>query len=501
MGISKRFFKQPWVILALIVILGAALRLGQVNYPLDNPDFGRDFLISRHIAIFGEQTMQGPANPVLQTLKNSPLYYYLLAAVIRIWDSPLAPLLVNFVLQLSIIPLVFLTGRRLFGDRVGLVAAALMAANPLSITESAYFWQPYLMAWLISLAILVFTLAAPRKHSLLLLVSAWLLATSGTVNNAAFGLIPAFLTLVWVVTKNWARLLLATTVLGVTVGIYFLPNFLYVRGQAPAGFHPAESLVPGQFFSNLGVNFTALFSNFFNWGSFSALAGVALTLLVIWVYKRERNGVLLALAATIGSFIVLAAPLKLPWRPDYFTPLLTPLVLLISYTLTQLPHRFLSYALLTGLLIFPVSKFTLQTPLRDLPKVTTATTAVEQEIAKIQMQLGLPDRKFFRIIYYPGKLNGNIVLSYDAVFWAGLESDWQTKMTYLVSSDFGYRSSNGNDYLVLACREITGPDCLGQFQADQPSGKTEFIVGTGSFGEARSFYEKDGFNLYLLKRF
>ena len=503
-GFIGKIDRRQAVLLSLIILAGALLRISQVNYPLDNPDFGRDLLISRHIAFFNEATLLGPANPFLETFKNSPLYYYLLAALVRVWDNAVAVNLANLALQVSIIPIVFLAGKKAFNGRVGLASAAVIAFNPVQISQAAYLWQPHLMSWFVNLALLVFVGAATKKSFRGMLGAAVILATAGAINNAAFALAPAFLAAAYLTFKNWSRLAVVALVLILSSVAYFIPNLIYVLSQPSFGPNFGHSLMPGAILPNLLANLSAFLTSWTGLEMLpAAVVGALLAPVVIWAVKRPGfdQAKLLLIAGAVGSFFLVSSPLRLPWRPDYFTPILSLVAILLAVVWSRLPGNLYKSVFLAILLLFPISKFEPQLPFRDLPKISSAARAIENLISEVRRTDGRGDLNFFRIVYYPGKLKNEIVLSYDAVFWYELERDWQQRLTYLVSSDFGYRGLGSNDYLVLACRQITGDECQGKLADDQSSGRTAFLVGDGTFQKIDHFYQHDGFNFYLMKRY
>ncbi len=503
MGLLRKINRREVVVLSLITLLGAGLRLSQVDYPLDNPDVGRDLLISRHIAYFNEHTALGPANPLLGVFKNSPLYYYLLAAIIRIHDSFIWVSVVNLILQISIIPMVYLTGKRMFNGRVGLIAAGVLAFNPLAISEAAYFWQPNLMSWFINLSLLTFVFAVIKKNLALLVISAVFLATAGAVNNSALVLIPAFLLINFLLFGKSLKFYLSSLTLIITLTAYFLPNLVYWSSRSGISLEFSHKIAPDQALLNLWDNLGTFTSEWWSLGSFASLSFSLLTIgFTIWLIRKktqDRSNISL-IVLVIVSFFILSSPFHLPWRPDYFTPIFTPMSLLITALLIHVPNRLLRVALLGLLLVFPLLKFPFQPPLQNLTKILSATRAIEYKVLAISKTAHPTDLDFFRIVYYPGKLDGKVVLSYDAVFWYQIEKDFGNRMSYLINSDFGYRSLNTNEFLILGCREISNEECLGQLINGQSLHQAEFLIGRGNFQEVELFYHQNGFNFYLFKR-
>ena len=78
-----------WVFLFIIFFIGLILRLVKLNYfSRLEPDEGRDLLVARHIALFGDNLVLGHDASGIEGLFYGPYYYYLLAFFNLINDNP-----------------------------------------------------------------------------------------------------------------------------------------------------------------------------------------------------------------------------------------------------------------------------------------------------------------------------------------------------------------------------------------------------------------------------
>ncbi len=134
---SHRPFLLEWAVLLLIIALGAGLRLWQIGelppgLYQDEAYNGLDAL--RVIA--GERPLYFPANN-----GREPIYIYLVAFSLGIFGrTPIAVRLPAALIGILLIPATYRLGRALFGRRVGLLSAAVVALTfwPLALSRIGF---------------------------------------------------------------------------------------------------------------------------------------------------------------------------------------------------------------------------------------------------------------------------------------------------------------------------------------------------------------------------
>jgi len=217
------------VILLLILSFGGVLRL----YKLEefmwwwySGDHGRDLLVAKHIIEYKEILSSGPiCAGSANLLKNSVIYYYLLAVIWFFTRSAKGTLLVFSLSNLATILLTFIIASKLHNKRVGLLAALLMAFSYRAAVFSRSIFQPFLLPFFISLSILTLLYSLKEKSFFFLLLATFLVFLSLAIHYSALLLFPAFalwifygLKLVTENTKNKIWYLTLFVVFSLTLG-------------------------------------------------------------------------------------------------------------------------------------------------------------------------------------------------------------------------------------------------------------------------------------------
>ena len=119
-------------------------------------DQGRDLLDVKSIVFDHHLTLIGPYTS-LQGIFQGPIFYYLLAVPIFIsGGNPWSVMVLMLLISMSVLVVSFLVMQRLFGFRVALVTAFILAVSPEAIAAATYFWNPHPMWLLICLFIFSF---------------------------------------------------------------------------------------------------------------------------------------------------------------------------------------------------------------------------------------------------------------------------------------------------------------------------------------------------------
>jgi len=133
-----------WIALALIMLLGAVLRLGWPRIA----EFKAD---EAHIAELALDLAQGHSLP-LQGIMTSvglpkpPISIYLYAIPFALSSNPIVANLFTALLNVGAVALCWWLGRRYWGRAAGLAAALLFATSPWAVIYSRKIWEPNLMA-------------------------------------------------------------------------------------------------------------------------------------------------------------------------------------------------------------------------------------------------------------------------------------------------------------------------------------------------------------------
>ncbi|HNB51267.1 MAG TPA: glycosyltransferase family 39 protein [Anaerolineales bacterium] len=147
----------PWLVI-FIILVGGGLRL----LLLDRQDVWLDEAFSVWLA---RQSVGAMLHWVAQIDQHPPLYYLLLHAWISLnGDTPYAVRLLSALFGAGTIPMIYLIGKRLSGDGVGLAAATLLALSPFHIRFGQEARMYTLLTFNVSVALyaLVRLLTDPR---------------------------------------------------------------------------------------------------------------------------------------------------------------------------------------------------------------------------------------------------------------------------------------------------------------------------------------------------
>lgn len=160
----------PTIALCVILLLSAYLRLHRISeYMTFLGDEGRDMLVIKRMIVDHKFTLLGPTASVGGFFLG-PIYYYFMLPFV--WVSGLNPAGAAVMVALFAIATVYLVyrlGRDLFGEWVGLIAAALYSLSPLIIAYSRSSWNPNLVPFFSTLLILLLWHSVVKKNPKLLL--------------------------------------------------------------------------------------------------------------------------------------------------------------------------------------------------------------------------------------------------------------------------------------------------------------------------------------------
>lgn len=168
--------------LILLTLLAGALRIA---YPIAGGRFGEPFsdtyleyvVAARRLVTHGAFLSPWPAddNLCIPSAIMPPAYTGLVAGVyacfgIESKTSTILLQLLNIAATTAIVPLIFLTTRRLADTRAAWIAALIVTVNPLLIGFSEYIWDTAIFSFLVTLAVYVSVRIAqtgPRPPSML----------------------------------------------------------------------------------------------------------------------------------------------------------------------------------------------------------------------------------------------------------------------------------------------------------------------------------------------
>ena len=187
----------------LVLAWGYPERPGIVENP-DTPTYVRPALALLHAGSFSPSVERAPE----PELNRTPGYPALVAAVYALaGERPAALAVTNAVLSTATLGILFLLGRRLFGERVALAALVLLALDPGSFRYSlvALTETPFTFLALLGTLLLVLTAETARRPALLALAGGVALSAATLVRPLTFYFLPVLAVLLPVCLAGWRR--------------------------------------------------------------------------------------------------------------------------------------------------------------------------------------------------------------------------------------------------------------------------------------------------------
>jgi hypothetical protein len=231
-----------------------------------------------------------------------PLYYLVAWPWAHVFGTDeVAMRSLSALFGIALVPVAYLLGRELASHVTGVVAAALVAFNPLLVWYSQET-RPYSMFALLCALSLLFCVRAAREGTRRPLVWWTVLSAAAVLTHyfAAFLVVPEAAVLAWVLRPRRPALV-AGGVVG-AVGVALIPLAAYSRSKIGTGYIDQLPLgrrligVPEDYLTGFVVKFGTTPEKLLD-GIALALAAVALFLVVTRTNVRERQGALIATAA------------------------------------------------------------------------------------------------------------------------------------------------------------------------------------------------------------
>ncbi len=492
----KSFLKlHIFDILALgIIAVSLVFSIRALEYPIIQYESNRDYLVAHHIKVYAESPQFGPWNGFsYNQIKNSPVYYYILAAILYIRDSLMFLGLFNVYAQLLVIGAIYLLGKYLFSPFVGLVAMSLYAFSSQNLSQSSAMWQPYFMAVFLYASYLLLLWAYHKKTAYPAIAGSAMFAFAGAIHNSVFALIPIFTFCVWLVLrpgKNIRNYFLAVGAFTLTLTVVYVPVLLYYLRLPPlvgSALTQNFSLGPQSILQHVISNFTKLWRMYYQYPSYNILALSLMGLLLVAVFtyvmrfKFEPRGKhLLIVIGFIVQMIVLVSLFDSDKIVNYYFIPVSGLVILVTAEILEsffsLHKAFrVAQVIVIFLLIKTISANFYFADSHDhsgrlqytTNAITEVTKAIHDQAHQIQMQNHYPEPNFFTVQYFVSESEQAMLQANPAPLWAPLEKLFNKKFVEI--SDFepdgnNFKVSNSNEYLFLVCNhyrhESTDDLCL-----------------------------------------
>lgn len=499
MRISPRF------ILLLILIFSLLIRIPRLDYPLSNGfrwgDGTRDFLVANHILKYKETPQVGPYNLLFDWgIKNSPVYFYILALFLFPFNHPVALSFLNIFLQIIVLVLIYLIVKKMFDVKTALVAVFLYSFNPEIITQSDYIWQPYLMQPILLLSLYFLTKAFSKREYGFFTASLITISLAISIHNSTLSWLPVFLLLGTFFFRENLPKYLTWSVLTVLVSflVFHLPLFFFYKDHQSFGSITHQILIfdTGQYFENLSSNIVQIL-NMYNINIFIFLVFGILSFVYVLQSKNKLVNKWLLITFLLFFLPIVFASFFNKIRLHYLITSSTLFIFWIS-ALVNLATRNLSKILLLAIL-FTIFSNNLEFlnfnkhPLENLRYIENISDKIVSELREVKQKNNFKNFDFFQVRVYEVEGSAFNYPVLDTLLLVPLEDKLNQKLTKLSDeSPYNHTQINRMDYLIVSCNFYN--------QAKNLKCKDEFVKNYKNYSLVKSIYQDDRTDVYLAKQ-
>ncbi len=458
----------------IILALAFFLRIVKFDYPLLSDEPNRDYLVTRHILKYGEFIHYGPNNGTLPSLGNSPIYNYILALPLLIFDDLMFLTAINLILQVVLIYLIYLMTRKLINERVGIIASTLLAFGQIFIFQSEQIWQPNLMMFFLTLSSYLIFLSFEKKRYGYVIYASVVFAAAISIHMSALGLLPSF---IWSIFLIRNRLKITNIkVLGVILTfllsliIFYLPIFKNL-GNLELNSRVSFQNIIASLFQRLNTVFESLKTPVF----------IGIFILFIGMIKRYYF-----LTLSMVTFLSTTLALDSNFLPQHFYPVYILFVVLFAQLIGEIKSKILIGGIIMVFIYTNTVGLLKNTNLFKFDKLEAKNLIIDTlstEIENIKEEREFENVNFFQFKIYDSPevtFFTNNPQTSDAFLWTHLEKQFQEKLVTLTNSnnEVGYTRNNQSDVIFIFCRFYDGyqkeqEHCISKFVSENKGYEVE----------------------------
>ncbi len=517
--------KSSLLFIFSLLVISLFMRLTTQTYPFGSDDSNRDYLVAHHIVEYQEYPLTGPFAAVTRT-RNSPSYYYFIAAFAFIKDDPIFLRVVSSFLQVITIFIIYKLAKKLFDFPTAILASILISFNRYSLTQAAYIWQPWVMQPFINLSYLLLLLSYQKKNYYLLLFSILSFIFAGSIHTSVFAITPIFLvaTIAILRTQNaHTKHYLGTSVVGIGAFLaFYLPVIIaYLKNSSILPTLSSTNILgfytPLEIGLNLMKNVNYLFGGSLFYTSTIINTNVFLTIIICLMLayyfsskkqKMEKIYSLLLLFPIILILlcisIVKTSLFNEFYGIHYFTPVYGLFIILIARVGIFIFDRN-KYTKVTGILLLStymgfVLSGVYQNSYQNKPNLTLkyindpAINAIKNDVLTIKNSNSFSHFNFFKIEAPEGDKIG---WKYKTTVWAVLERELDARLVRLNDYNqegFTQLAANNPNYVFLIC-----PDPSTHLEGSIGC-VNKFILSNKNFTHEKETYSNNIYKIDLMKR-
>ncbi len=494
------------LLLFFILLAGYLVRINMFSDTSLAEDAHRDYMIARHIALFGEQPTETPRSAPLTALLNNPVYLYIPILLVSIHDSMAFLGRMTILLHIWSLICLFLIGRILFSQRAAFIGVLLYSFSIIGLHQSTFIWAPRMMQPIVYTAYLIALYGIIKGRSIYTYLSIPVFIIAAAIYPAAYSVIPLFIFAIIYTrrtTDSRSRpvmlipLLIAASYLMLYLPVYF--NVFRIQSNhltaMPALHIPNPQYFVLLFWQNGKVLAETFFSPSEQIPTLKILGflmtGLLLFLFVSFESQRKKKRLLFCIlwileslffGAVLGTFDPLAIERHL--TPIYGIFALCLGALISSFLSSIRPPRIIAAGVVL-LFLSVVSGGRIQQFIHygiRLPTMNTsdspATEAVVKRIHDIEEKSTFDSYDFFQIVSYKDKSRYPLA---DALLWSPLEKRLAKTFTKVSNSDdHNYTALNTDDQCIfvqcILSLEFTETACQSLFTSSYPEHTIDDVI-------------------------
>ena len=479
--IQKKINNQTLHLIFLILLIfsiGFRLSLLPALFRLDDGDTARDHMIARHIALYREYPTIGINNAIYDSVRASPLYYYLLSIPILIHDNIYSIGVLNILLQaLSTISLYFLA-LVLFGQTTAILTGILLLCNQELFSQSFYMIQAHFGHVFFNGSYLFLAISYIHKSRRLLYISTTLFALGCIISFHGFPALIGYLIINFFVLRSQKASISQIVSLYSTMallGIFsYAPVLINLLTTNNASFLVKEPVyireftdLPIRIISNVRLAMddwvTSLWLSVQVKNILLSILSLNLIRYLIWTKEKSTKNTILVMLAYIFQVGFLAAMLRLKTNSYQYDSITGLTIVLLAFTAASTwPKNFLGrIARWLSIICLIVLVIPTHGYIQWQQSQKNQQQKIELKLAPLytyldnQKSIHPSDwNEQFQIAMYNGRTN-----SYhwkESVIWNALEHRYDMPFIRAVNYGYNYAPLTTNEkHYILICEEYT----------------------------------------------
>ena len=230
-----------------ILLLAALLRFVNIGAEPFFDDQARISVQALNLASRGDWEFVGPEMSI-GGLRHSPLTNYLYAIPFSLSADPRIARLFTGMINLLAVAIVYLTGRRFFDLKAGLLAALLYAIYPAAVIGSRFMWNQNLAAPFVTFFILTGLMGYYGNHKAARVAHLPLLSLAGQCHPTLFLLFPVSIVCwfyAWCNLISARRQIFSQTALGGVLAVMLMLPWMVGTNQILSAMGPVNNITAG----------------------------------------------------------------------------------------------------------------------------------------------------------------------------------------------------------------------------------------------------------------